>query len=144
MNAYQWPNPKHSFAYMYKMPWGYVNHDNRIALCPPPTLLQPVVAVVKPSKCSTPKPPSSTWPTKFRCLRHQLEFQRQSMLFKHLLFCSMCRLLRMFRLLRECTSCRFSSSSSGSSASLIAAQGEGRNDFPASSLAGNKPGKVNI
>ena len=39
MNAYQWPNPKHSFAYMNKMPWGYVNHDNkRIALCPPPTL----------------------------------------------------------------------------------------------------------
>ena len=64
------------------------------------------------------------------------------MLFKHLQFCSMCRLQRMFRLLRECTSCRFSSSSSGSSASLVAAQGG--NDFPANSLAGNEPGKVNI
>lgn len=64
------------------------------------------------------------------------------MLFKHLLFCSMCRLQRMFRLLREWTSCRFKSFSSGSSASLVAAQGG--NDFPANSLAGNEPGKVNI
>ena len=37
--AYQWPNPKHSFAFMNKMPLGYVNHDNKgIALCPPLTL----------------------------------------------------------------------------------------------------------
>ena len=64
------------------------------------------------------------------------------MLFKHLLFCSMCRLQRMFRLLWEWTSCRFKSFSSGSSASLVAAQGG--NDFPANSLAGNEPGKVNI
>lgn len=40
------------------------------------------------------------------------------------------------------TSCRFKSFSSGSSASLVAAQGG--NDFPANSLAGNEPGKVNI
>ena len=104
----------------------------------PDTLLLAVIAVLKPSECSTPKPPSSTWPTKFRCLHRRLEainvVQAPPVL------------------LNAPAAANVPAPGNAGVAALavpalvpaplVAAQGG--NDFPANSFTGNESGEVNI